>query len=362
MLLSLPIKVKGCYVIRTNIFTVLFFSLFILLPLSAKESFISGQLMYIDDEVLPLNAKVEVVLEDISVMDAPSEILGEQIIDSVGQIPIIFKIQYDDEKVQLGHRYAVRAKIMHNNTLLYITDTFNPVFVGNDNKQLNIMMKRVGKIAESRVMEGMYKYMADLALFKECVTGKYYTVAFDEDSVALEKAYFNEVNGSNIFLKVELKGKIVKQTKMEGTREEDTLIVERFIRILGSSDCTEQHTKVPITNNYWKLVELYGKKPVLEVGENEAHILLRQGLNGAGALKVVTGCSTIIGNYSIEENTIQLRASTFEKKNEKCSKKVIEKEFVAALDNARYWRIEGESLKLFDEMDNLLTIFEAVYF
>jgi len=349
-------------VLRRTILSILFFLLFLGYPLHAKEDYIAGQAIYTNSETLPKHAKFEVVLEDISLMDAPSVPIGEQTIDPVEQIPIAFEIKYDDDKIQLGHRYAVRAKITYDNRLLYVTDTVNPVFVGNNNKDLKLIMKRVGKIPESRVMEGMYKYMADMALFKECVTGKYYPVAFEGDSRTLEEAYLKEVNGANFYVKVELKGKIVKRAKMDGKGEEGTLIVEDFIRIMGLKDCTEQQANLPITNNYWKLSTLYGKKVKLESGENEAHILLRTGLNGAGALKVVTGCNTIIGNYKIEENTVQFRASAFEKERKRCEDVKVEKVFIAALDAARYWRIEGETLKLFDEMDNLLATFKAIFF
>ena len=338
--------------------------LFLLLStfILGNDANISGKATYSDGMSLPKNAKFEVVLEDISLMDAPSVIIGQSVIDPVGQIPIEFTINFDNDKIQLGQRYAVRAKITSNAKLLYITDTLNSVFSGKNDQNLQLMMKRVGKTPKSRLMEGMYKYMADAAMFKECVTGKYYPVAFEEDNMELEKAYLKEVNGSNYFLQVELKGKIEKRPKMEGTGEESVLVVEDFIRIVGLKDCTTQHANVPVTNNYWKLLSLYGEEVKVEANEKEAHILIKDGLNGTGDLKVVTGCNTIMGNYKIDENTIIFRADTLEKRSENCKHIKLEKDFVAALDNAVYWKIEGEKLKLFDEMDNLLATFQAIFF
>ncbi len=338
--------------------------LFLLLStfIFGNDANISGNAIYNDEIPLPDNAKFEVFLEDVSLMDAPSVIIGQSSIDPVGQTPIEFTINFDDDKIQLGQRYAVRAKITSNAKLLYITDTLNSVFSGKDDQNLQLIMKKIGKIPKSRVMHGMYKYMADAALFKECVTGKYYPVAFEEDSLALEKAYLKEVNGSNYFLQVELKGKIEKRPKMEGSGEESVLVVEDFVKILGVKDCTTQHANVPVTNNYWKLLFLYGEKVKVEANEKEAHILIKDGLNGTGDLKVVTGCNTIMGNYKIDENTIIFRADTLENRSENCKSKKLEKDFVVALDNAVYWQIEGEKLKLFDEMDNLLATFQAIFF
>jgi len=330
--------------------------------LFSGTDFIAGEVRYDESELLPDNAKLEVTLSNVSLMDIAAEVIGKQTIEPAGQIPIPFKIEFDDSQIRLGQRYAVSARVTQKGKLLYISDTMNPVFVGNDNQNLSIVMKRVGKMPETRTMEGMYKYMADAAMFKDCVTGKYYPVAFEEDSPALEKAYLEEVNGSNYFVKVSLKGKVVQRQKMEGKSTEETLIVEKFIDISGVKDCTEYQADVPIINNYWKLLTLYGKKVQVISGEREAHILLKQGFNGAGELKVVTGCATIIGNYHIEENTIRFRANSIEKQWSNCKSAAMQKTFLSALDNASYWKTEGEKLKIYDEMDNVLAAFEAIYF
>ncbi len=356
---------KGFYVMRrlavhSLFFIFLFF--FFFTTLLAKEAFIAGTATYTNEEVLPSNAKFEVLLEDITMIDVSSIVIGKTVLDPAGQIPIGFKITFDDEKVQLGHRYAVRAKVIYKGKLLYITDTLNAVFAGNNDKNIHLFMRRVGKVPESRVMEGMYKNTVDTALFKDCMTGKYYPVAFEGDNVALEKAYLKEINGSVISLKVEIKGKVIKRALMEGEEEKDILLVEQFIRLEGSDDCTEQHASVPITNNYWKLITLYAKEVKTESDEREAHILLREGLNGAGELKVVTGCDTLSGNYKLDENTISLQIKVPETRLENCPNALTEKDFLAALSNTVYWRIRGEKLTFFDEMDNTLATFKAIYF
>ena len=99
----------------------IFFTLLLSLlftTLSAKESFISGVASYTNEELLPADAQLEVVLEDISLLDTMAVTIGETTINPAGQIPIPFKITFDDEKIELGHRYAVRAKIIHKGKLL----------------------------------------------------------------------------------------------------------------------------------------------------------------------------------------------------------------------------------------------------
>jgi uncharacterized lipoprotein YbaY/heat shock protein HslJ len=342
-----------------------YFILFLFLTFSviANESTIKGKAVYTDNLTLPKDAKFEVTLEDVSLMDAPSVVIGQTTIDPAGQIPIAYTITFDDKKIVLGHRYAVRAKITQGDTLLYMTDTMNPVFTGNDTNEVELIMKRIYKIPESHVMQGLYKYMADAALFKECLTGKYYPVAFEADNVALEKAYLKDTNGSGEFLKVEIKGKVVKRPKMDGDGEEDTLLVERFIRTEEKKDCTAQHENVPIINNYWKLILLSGGNVSTKENEREAHILLKTGFNGVGELKMVTSCGIVMGRYKIEDQNIEIKFKERDISEEKtCKDKVTEDKFSDALTNAKYWKIKGETLQLLDDTDAVLAEFKAVYF
>ena len=243
-----------------------------------------------------------------------------------------------------------------------MTDTMNPVFTGNNTNKVDLIMKRIYKIPESRVMEGLYKYMADAALFKECLSGKYSPVAFEEDNEALEQAYLQDTTGSGEFLKIEVKGKIVKRPKMEGDGEEDVLLVERFIRMEGKKDCSEHQTNVPIINNYWKLMSLNGETVPTEKNEREAHILLKIGFNGVGELKMVTSCGIVMGRYKIEDQNIKIAFKDDPSDATTCKDKMMQGRFQEMLKNATCWKTEGERLKLLDETDAVLAEFKAIFF
>ncbi len=328
----------------------------------AKELTVSGEAVYTKGEQLPKDARLEVLLEDISRADALAETMAKTVIQPVGEIPISFSLGVDDANITLGHRYAVRATLKSKGKLLYTTDTFYSVFAGGKEGHLHLVLKYVGKVPESRKMEGMYSYLADAALFKDCVTGKFYPVAFEADNRALEEAYLKDSNGSGAPMKVELQGKIVKRPKMEGKGTTDTLFVERFIRLEGKKDCKEQQLAVPISNNYWKLKRLYGEAAQTTSGAREAHILLRQGLNGAGELKVVTPCDTLTGHYKIDENSLHFQINTPDHTMPECTQQAEAQRFLSALSHTDHWRIEGEELTLFDEMNQAVAHFQAVYF
>ena len=57
---------------------------------------------------------------------------------------------------------------------------------------LNYDLRRkdaIGTIEPRFTMRGMYSYMADAALFEECISGRRFQVAQEADNLALERAY-----------------------------------------------------------------------------------------------------------------------------------------------------------------------------
>ncbi|SFZ98048.1 Lipoprotein-related protein [hydrothermal vent metagenome] len=329
--------------------------------LFSKDSFIAGKAIYTENIPLPQNATFKATLEDISLMDAPSIVLGSTTIEDCGQIPIFFKISFNDDDVKLGHRYAVRVQITKNDKLLYVSDTVNQVFAGNDDSNMTLVMIRVYKIPKSRTMEGMYKYTANESIFKDCVTGKYYPVLFDENNVELEDAYMKKTNGSSAYVKVEIEAKVVKRKKIDKS-EEDVLEVVKFIGIKDKESCSEMQVDVPFSNNYWKLMLLHNKSVKVEKNHQEPHILIRKGLDGIGELKVVTSCNVFKGNYRVvnEEIKISIKDSSDRKKT--CKDTDREEEFLDMLKDASYWKIEGENLKLFNNRDTIIGEFKAIFF
>lgn len=87
------------------------------------------------------------------------------------------------------------------------------------------------------VMRGMYRYMADAAIFTECRTGKSFPVAFEEDNRALEEAYLSVPHPPGEPLLVTLEGRIVKRMPMEGPGPVSTIVPVRFIGISPGEIC-----------------------------------------------------------------------------------------------------------------------------
>ena len=92
------------------------------------------------------------------------------------------------------------------------------------------------------VMRGMYRYMADAALFTECRTGRSFPVALEGDNRTLERAYLKVRKTPGEALLVTLEGRIVQRMPMEGPGPVPTLLPEKFIGVSPEEQC-EQKTR-----------------------------------------------------------------------------------------------------------------------
>ena len=108
------------------------------LPAAAGE--IRGTVAYRERIALTPGARLEVSLEDISLADAPAKTIARLALEAPGQPPIAFSLQYDDQQIDPTRRYALRARIMEGEQLLFTTDTVVPVLTGDDEEDQKLLL------------------------------------------------------------------------------------------------------------------------------------------------------------------------------------------------------------------------------
>lgn len=69
---------------------------------------------------LPPDAVLDVSLLDVSRADAQATVLAHQTIDSAGQVPIAFVLEYDTAQIKPQMSYVVQATIRQGGKLLFI--------------------------------------------------------------------------------------------------------------------------------------------------------------------------------------------------------------------------------------------------
>jgi len=105
---------------------------------------ITGTVSYRVRMALPANAAIDVRLEDVSRADAPAVIVAENIFAAAGkQVPIPFQLPYSPGDIQPGHQYQVRAQIMVEDKLLFVTTRAYPVLTNGAPSMVNMVLQPV---------------------------------------------------------------------------------------------------------------------------------------------------------------------------------------------------------------------------
>ena len=94
---------------------------------------VTGQISYRERIALPPTAQVEIRLDDVSLMDAPSKTIAQQSFTADGrQVPFAFSMTVDKRRLDPRHSYAVAARITDaSGKLMFITDTRHSVTFDN---------------------------------------------------------------------------------------------------------------------------------------------------------------------------------------------------------------------------------------
>jgi len=204
-------------------------------------------------------------------------------------------------------------------------------------------------------LKGFYLYMADAPVFYDCETDKKYPIAFEGDSIELEKAYLAvvEIYGKKIL--VTLLGKYELRDKVEGLGKEEFLVITKFLNIWPNIDCNTNLGTANLINTFWKLNQLNGNTIYFNAVK-DMHFLIEPSYK----IKGFAGCNNFFGSISLANNSIKfnLVGNTLKMCNDNIE---IENEFLTALQNVNKYIIYGEFLYLYGN-SGLIAKFESVYF
>ena len=211
-------------------------------------------------------------------------------------------------------------------------------------------------IAPRLAMRGMFRYMADAAIFEECLTRRKLPVLMQGDYLALEKTYTRTRREPGAAILVTLHGRIVERAGMEGPPR-PSLLVERLAGLWPGETCGVRFATERLQNTYWKLVRLRDEPVLVVENQREPHIVLRadgQRVAGSG------GCNSLLGGYRVEGSRIEF--GKFAMTLMACPAGMEQEQaFIGALGEAVRWRVLGSHLELFDAAGARLVRLEAVH-
>jgi len=107
---------------------------------------VTGEALYFERVAAPPNARLEVVLQDISRPGMAAERLGEMIVENAGQPPYAFRIEYDPAEIDPRHTYSVAARLYDGDRLLFVTDQVHQVITRGFPSTATLRMRRVSSV------------------------------------------------------------------------------------------------------------------------------------------------------------------------------------------------------------------------
>lgn len=212
---------------------------------------------------------------------------------------------------------------------------------------------------EGMTLAGMMTYMADAAVFEECVSGVTFPVAMEGDYLALESAYLTDRPAPGEPLYVMFDGGLAMREDMEGPARQ-MVLVDRFLRTRPGITCERQKADASLLNTYWRLDELDGAPFPQGAGRQEPHLVLETGDNAA--YRATLGCNRLRGGYSLAGDDLGFAPSASTMMACPAPLDALEQAFSSVLADVAGFAIEGETLVLQDANGNPRAIFTAVYF
>lgn len=112
----------------------------------AELAQVTGEALYRERIAAPPGARLEVILEDISIADAPAVRLGKLVKEDAGQPPYAFSIDYDPAEIDPRHTYRVAARLYAGEDLLFVSDQVHQVITQGFSSTASVRMRRVAQV------------------------------------------------------------------------------------------------------------------------------------------------------------------------------------------------------------------------
>lgn len=102
---------------------------------------VTGTVTYRERLALSPDAKLVMELRDVSYADADAPLIARQTISSPGQVPIIFRLEYNRDDIDPRNTYGISARIIEaDGRLAFINDTAYDVITGGNPSRVDMLL------------------------------------------------------------------------------------------------------------------------------------------------------------------------------------------------------------------------------
>lgn len=110
----------------------------------AEQPAVTGRVTAAAPAALPADAELIVRVYDVSRMDAPAKLMGEQR-QPAASLPLEFQVFYDPAMILAAHTYAASARIEAGGKLLYISTRNYPVVTRGHPTRVDLEVEPVAR-------------------------------------------------------------------------------------------------------------------------------------------------------------------------------------------------------------------------
>ena len=204
-------------------------------------------------------------------------------------------------------------------------------------------------------MRGMYRYLADAAIFHECLTGRSFPVAMEGASVGLERAYLEAPHDPGAEVLVSVVGRLAQRPPMEGDGTVATLVVEELEGVWPGETCGARMATSELESTYWKLTRLGNEPVIVEPQQREPYLVLRPEKDQVSGF---AGCNQFTGPYTVDGSAVRFGPLAMTQRG--ClSGMDTEAAFAKALNSAVRFRLLAHHVELFDGDGTMVARLEA---
>lgn len=204
-------------------------------------------------------------------------------------------------------------------------------------------------------LRGMYRYMADAAVFTECTTGQRWPVAQQGDNATLQAEYLKLRSEPGAELLVNVEGQVREMARVEGKGTQRTLVVERFLGATPRETCGPRGATSELLDTYWVLTQLNGAPVTIAANQREPSLVLHTAQQRVAGF---SGCNRIGGSYALKG--AQLTFGQMLGTMMACTDGMeLEQAFLEVLPRVATYSISGVHLELKNAAGAVLARFEA---
>lgn len=184
-----------------------------LLPVSghAQTTVLRGTVNFHGHGKLPPDATVIVQLVDVSLADTPAKVIAEDRITNATTSPIPYRLAFDQTSIDLRHSYALQARIMDGDRLLFVNVAHHAIFAGGRNNT-RIRVRRIEATPQQASVAG--RWLAEDILGKAVVRGQQTVLEIAPDGVVTGSGGCNRFSGHAHIDGAEITFRALAATKM----------------------------------------------------------------------------------------------------------------------------------------------------